>query len=686
MQSMDPRQMPPAAIMPTVAMIPTQSAQQVVDQQRAAALEPGSTDPKPSAILDGLAAFITKRFERAQSARQSSGVEERMLDNLRRARSQYSPDMLAKIAEQNAVPVFVGLTETKCSHAESWLVDTLLQPDDKLFSIGPTPISDLPKNIIEQIIQDTMSRVMQDVAAGGKPMSQEEIAQFAFTYAAQMRESMLKQVQEVAKQRAEGMEKKIVDQVEDSGFADAFCDFITNLVTFGTGLLEGPLVEREDSLEWGDSFEPKVIPKIVLKVRAINPLDFYPSEEVTDPNQGYNCTRVRFTVRDLEGMKGGPGAKDEAIDRVISLYGETGYRRELSGDAQRRALTDNNSMAEAETIEGIKFRGTLMGRQILDWDPKQAQMGVSALKSYDVCATMTGPYVIHVALNYDPLHRRNVYKAVYKKVAGSFWGKGPPELMKYVQDKCNGAIRALLHEMATGGTQVVYDLSVLPPGQQVTMMYRNKVWLMSSKLGYTGKGVDFFKVPNSYPELTDIYEKCNAEADNVTLLPSYVFGSDEAAGAAATASGLGMLMNASLRNVKRIVKGIDVDVIKRLIERLFVHNMLYDQDTSIKGDVRIVAKGAIGLMMKEQQRIAMIEFLMQTANPIDQSIVGPIRRGNALRERAKGLGPPVDDLVPTKEEQQKELMAQQAAAIAQMEATAARVKANGGKKPEAQPA
>jgi hypothetical protein len=93
-------------------------------------------------------------------------------------------------------------------------------------------------------------------------------------------------------------------------------------------------------------------------------------------------------------------------------------------------------------------------------------------------------------------------------------------------------------------------------------------------------------------------------------------------------------------------------------------------DPSIKGDCEIIPRGAVTLANREQLNVRRVEFLQATANPIDSQIVGPLGRAAILREVAKGLAMPVDDIVPSNEQleikqelqrkQQEQQQAQQA--------------------------
>ena len=124
--------------------------------------------------------------------------------------------------------------------------------------------------------------------------------------------------------------------------------------------------------------------------------------------------------------------------------------------------------------------------------------------------------------------------------------------------------------------------------------------------------------------------------------------------------------------IRQVVMHIDTSIIKPVVERQFVYNMRYDADESIKGDVEVVAKGAINLAVKETVNIRRIEFLNATANPFDIEIVGKSGRAALLREVAKGLQMPVDEIVPSVEkvEYQGKMQATMAAAAQQMQGEA----------------
>jgi hypothetical protein len=133
-----------------------------------------------------------------------------------------------------------------------------------------------------------------------------------------------------------------------------------------------------------------------------------------------------------------------------------------------------------------------------------------------------------------------------------------------------------------------------------------------------------------------------------------------------------MLMGAAGKGIRQVVMHIDSDVIKPVVMRQFVYNMRYDEDESIKGDVEVVAKGAINLAVKETVNMRRIEFLNATANPVDLEIIGKEGRASILREVAKGLQMSVEDVVPSREKSgyQGRIQARAMAAAQQQQAQA----------------
>jgi hypothetical protein len=169
-----------------------------------------------------------------------------------------------------------------------------------------------------------------------------------------------------------------------------------------------------------------------------------------------------------------------------------------------------------------------------------------------------------------------------------------------------------------------------------------------------------------------VYEKFSRLADDHSGIPAYLYGNTDVQGAGRTSSGLSMLMGAAGKGIRQVVGHIDADVIKPIVQRQFVYNMRYDEDESIKGDAQVLARGAINLAVKETVNVRRIEFLNATANEIDMSILGKDGRAAILREVAKGLQMPVDQVIPSRDKAgyQARIVAEAEQVAAQQQASA----------------
>jgi hypothetical protein len=224
------------------------------------------------------------------------------------------------------------------------------------------------------------------------------------------------------------------------------------------------------------------------------------------------------------------------------------------------------------------------------------------------------------------------------------------------------------------GPQVEVAVDRLADGEDLTQMYPWKIWQTTSdKTGGNQPGVRFFMPDTKAAELMGVYNQFARQADEVTGIPNYIYGGGSGgSGAGRTASGLSMLMDNAAKGIKTAIGQVD-KVVEMVVNKFYIHNMMYNPDPYIKGDFKVVPKGAMGLLAREAVQVRRNEFLAATNNPVDLQIVGPEGRAYLLRELAKGLQMDTDKLVPTTEalkfkQQQIEQAMQTLAATQQQQA------------------
>lgn len=623
-----------------------------------------SSEGKNDDLLESsISGHISNCWTQARNAK--TQITERLLKCERQRRGEYDPDKAADIKATGGSDIYMMLTDIKCRAAKSWITDVMFANGQRPFDLTPSKEPELPPEIKLSIVDYVRAEAEEFLVTGA------QIHPDAFRNRMDEVEDRIRlRLREEAKEIAARMSNVIEDQLNQGGFPKAAHEFIDDFVTFPTAVMKGPSVRKKKRLMWGPSYQPVVLNDFSRDVERVSPYDIFPSPNSSNVNDGFLIQRHRLSVKDVESLKGVPGYKDEEIDKVLLRYGNKGFRYQEYGDTEAEDLK-GKYLTRAHydnTIEALEFWGPVMGAMLKQWGVK----GVEEAKVYEVNAWQIGSHVIKVAINPDPLGRRPYEIASWSDIPGAFWGQALPETMADIQTLCNAAARALANNMGiASGPQVEVVVDRLPDGEDVTTMYPWKLWQTTTdRTGGGQPGVRFFQPDMKAAELMGVYQTFAKQADEITGIPNYIYGSGNASGAGRTASGLSMLMDNAAKGIKTAISRIDT-VVTMVVERFYIHNMLFNPDPYIKGDFRVVAKGAMGLIAKEAIQARRNEFLTATGNPVDLQILGIEGRAYLLRELASGLQMDTDKLVPSpealkfKNEQMAaaQMMQQQAAAM-----------------------
>jgi hypothetical protein len=393
------------------------------------------------------------------------------------------------------------------------------------------------------------------------------------------------------------------------------------------------------------------IERLAPEFERVDPFHIYPEPGISDINEGYIFESHRMTRSELADLIGVPGYDEDAIRQILDDGSSASWVNDgvefQKAEGERKYYSHMRPTTEFEVLE---FWGKVSGKMLVEWGLPEEDVPDQA-REYDANVWMAGNYVIKAVMNYDPLGEKPYVKTSFIKCPGAFWGKGIPEIIADLQGVCNAAARALVNNMGiSSGPQVEVNVERLPPNEDITTLAPWKIWqTINDPVGSSAPAIRFTQPDSRASELMAVYEKFSRLADEHSGIPAYVYGDLNVQGAGRTSSGLSMLMGAAGKGIRQVVMHIDTDVVKPIVKRQFVYNMRYDEDESIKGDVEVVAKGAINLAVKETVNIRRIEFLNATSNPVDLEIIGKEGRASILREVAKGLQMPVDDIIPSRE-------------------------------------
>ena len=602
-------------------------------------------------VITQLAGYIQHAFQAAQQHRETTGITQRIINSRRLKQGRYSAAKRTEIERTGGSTLFFNITEPKCESFDAWMSDVFSGSGERPWDLEPTPIPALSMDETINVQELTVQR-FRELQMTGQPVNPEEVQQFA----SDLYDETLKLRVDDARERAARMAQKIEDQAVEGGFSDALVNFFTDLGDYPSAILKGPVFSPKKRLAWKDG-KLEVEEEVIPTWYCVDPMKFYPGPNARTVHESYLCEIVDFDRGELANMRDVAGWDGESIQTVLGMGSAISNALDnLPGEAQmavmeNRDTTFNGGLPDA-TIRAVEFWGNVQGAMLRQWG---LDNGIDDdFRFYAVNCIMINNVVVRAVLNPDPLGKRPYYVSSFIKNKNSLWGmKSIPEKMEDCQDAVNGCQRNLMNNLAfAAGPQVSADLDATPPSHVPTMnqQYPLKVWTYHGSKTQKTEPVRFFQPSSNAGELLEVSEFYKKEADDRTLIPRYVVGDQDMSGAGATASGLSMLMGASSRGIKRVIKNVDTDVMRPVITCMYVYNMIHLSDESLKGDAQVVPRGALAMLVREQTQLRRQEFLNMTNNPTDLEIIGIERRANLLREIAKGLDLPEEKIVPSEDE------------------------------------
>lgn len=570
----------------------------------------------------------------------------------RRRKGEYSDAKLAEIRKHGGSEIWMQITGTKCRAAEAWVRDVLLGTGERPFGIEPTPSPTIPPEIEGAIQQQVMQELESAMAnqlyvdLGAVRARMEE-----------MKSRFLDAIDDLAKQRAERMEQEIDDMLREGGFYEALDGFISDLCTYPSAIMKGPVVQRKKKLRWLENSAGQVRAHADVQLqpiwRRVSFFDLYPSPDSTGPQDGYLWERMRITRKELHEMAGVPGYDEQAIRRLLREYRDS---RAMGGDHVHDSVRDrlegrhNNDRAVVKKFEAREYWGTLSGYLLRRWGNGLERWVDDEEAEYEVTCLIVEDEVVGIVRNDRPLEQRPYYLSSFDETPGSFWGQALPMLIADIQDVANGAGRALVNNLAiASGPQVWVDVLQLAEGENLAMRPW-KIWQgQQRESGRSTQPITFFQPQSNAQELQIVFDYYQQLADEQSSIPAYTSGVNPEGGAAGTATGLSMLMNSAARGIKRVVASVD-NTISACSTAAFNWQMIHNPDAGLKLDAQVVSRGSQALVMREQDAIRRIEAATMLNNPVDMQLTGLEGRRKLLEGALEAQGMNPEDILRSEDE------------------------------------
>ena len=623
---------------------------EIMIEDDAIALEDSENTAIEDADVSNIIPYILERYSRAEDYRYQD--EERWLKAYRNYRGLYGPDV--QFTETEKSRVFIKVTKTKTLAAYGQIVDVLFASNRFPLSVEPT---ELPEGVVEdvhfdpkepeQLRGETMLSSPYGYKGDGNDFEPGATAKTLSEKLGPL-SGKLEGVQDQLKEgpgktptaiefspamvAAKKMQKKIHDQLEESGANKHLRNAAFEMALFGTGVMKGPFAVDKEYPNWDDNGDYDPLFKTVPQVNHVSVWNFYPDPDANNMDEAqFVIERHKMSRSQLRQLKKRPYFRANVIDEAIK-YGENYVKKYWEDD-----LSDYAPEHGVDRFEVLEYWGTV-DTAMLDEQNVDIPKELRGFDELQANVWICNNKLIRMVLNPFKPAKIPYMASPYELNPYSFFGVGIAENMDDTQTLMNGFMRMAVDNAVLSGNLIVeVDETNLVPGQDLSL-YPGKVFRRQG--GAPGQAIFGTKYPNVSSENMMLFDKARQLADESTGLPSFSHGQTGVTGVGRTASGISMLMNAASGSVKTVIKNVDDYLLRPLGEGFFRFNMQFDFDPAIKGDLEVKARGTESLMANEVRSQRLMQFLGIASNPA----LAPFAKFQyVIREIAKSL-----DLDPDK--------------------------------------
>jgi hypothetical protein len=572
--------------------------------------------------IDGLVSYINERYTRSEESRRKD--ETRWLRAYRNYRGLYGPDV--QFTETEKSRVFIKVTKTKTLAAYGQITDVLFSNNKFPLSVDPTV---LPDGVVDSVSSDPKGTPSPKTGPTEIPYGEEGSANIPKDFDLDKLEELLGSMKDDLKDlpnlkegpgatptsmtfspamvAAKKMEKKIHDQLDETGASKHLRSTAFEMALFGTGVMKGPFATNKEYANWGEDGTYSPLIKTVPEASHVSIWNFYWDADANNTDEcQYVIERHKMSKTKLRALKQRPYFRGNVIDQLID-EGETYVKKYWEDD-----LRDYAPNFGVERFEVLEYWGNVDIELLQEND---IIIPDDMLNAGELQANIwyCNGKILRLVLNPFKPAKIPYYAVPYELNPYSLAGVGVAENMDDTQTLMNGFMRMAVDNGVLSGNLVFeIDETNLVPGQDLSV-YPGKVFRRQG--GAPGQALFGTKFPNVAAENLQLFDKARQLADESTGMPSFSHGQTGVSGVGRTASGISMLMNAASGSIKTVIKNLDDYLLGPLGQAFFNFNMQFDFDKEIKGDLEVTAKGTESLMANEVRSQRLMQFLQIASSP-----------------------------------------------------------------------
>lgn len=588
-------------------------------------------------LMESLAALVRRKYESAKDKR--GGV----FSTLQECVSMIRGDSIVSLDESIEFDIQGNIVAPIARGIIGMLRDIYGQNGESPFVLEPTPIVELPPAVEQELKQkfaELAPQLLQDFGM--------DTSQYNKEYD-KLEQSVRQEERRRATQAAESLSIITQDKLTEGGWRTAFeHEALQHFVMFPTVIVKCPVYKPMKVKVWnGSSYDVKW--KTMLTVETVSPFNFYPSPDATDAQTAeYVIERRTLTSIEMLSLSAREGYDVDGLDTVLEAYPD-GYTEMYENGAERGAdLNTTASTLDTESratnmYDTLGYFGRISGKVLTEYgiqnlDPKML---------YEAEVWIVGKYVIKAVLNPDKLGRRPFYSASFEPIPNAFWGECPVTRIRDHQRACTSALAHLFRNLSfASGPIIEREINRLDNDQETSEFAPYEIIdVKNSQAGNTRNVHTAIHTPSQATEFIAVFDKFKQEAYDAIGIPKALFGGTEGMGTIGrTSGGIATVYAQAGKALKYAMRLLEERIIEPVIQRVVDEILVTELDPSIKGDVRVRARGVSGIVEKDNHR-EQLNWAMQNLIPLMQlkdengkSLIpaeAPIR---LLYEQFKALG------------------------------------------------
>ena len=616
-----------------------------MDSVESQAVEDMDKETYSDPLAGSIVGLVKDRYMKASTARETE--EQRWVKAYRNYRGLYGPDVQFTSTEKSQV--FVKVTKTKVLAAYGQIVEVLFGNNKFPISIDPTTLPEGAAESVHFESNDQMDQAKQQFAPEDTKLRPGETIVDLTERLASMEQKLTPVVDKLeegegktpteitihpAMVSAKKMEKKIHDQLEESGAKKQLRVAAFETALFGTGVMKGPFAVDKEYSNWNDEGEYSPTFKTVPQTSSVSIWNFYPDPDAANMDEAeYVVERHKMSRSQIRSLKNRPFFRENAIDTAISM-GES-YTKEW----WEQVMEDDAQETRTERFEVLEFWGNV-DTDVLEGHDVDIPDDLKDMDQVSVNIWTCNGQVLRLVMNPFTPSIIPYYAVPYEVNPYNMFGVGLAENMDDTQTLMNGFMRMAVDNAALSGNMLIeVDETNLTPGQDLSV-YPGKVFRRQG--GAPGQAIFGTKFPNVSSENMQMFDKARVLADESTGFPSFAHGQTGVQGVGRTASGISMLMSAANGSIRNVIKNVDDYLLAPIAKSFYHFNMQFDFDPEIKGDLDVKARGTESLMANEVRSQRLMQFLQVVQNPV----LAPFAKMDCIiREIAKAMDLDPDKLV-----------------------------------------